>query len=198
MPSSLRLFIAIDPPAETAAHAGRIIERLRRTGVDAKWVSPSDLHLTLHFLGNNIDGSDLHAICLALDQAGGEIRPFVAEYCGVGAFPDPKNPRTIWLGVRRGADDLIRLHDALAALLEPLGYPPEERRYRPHITIGRVRREKQGDFAAATQALAGELETLAALPMGEAGVTEVTLYASRLERHGPIYERIHTAELHGR
>jgi 2'-5' RNA ligase len=198
MPPRLRLFIAVDPPGETAAHARRIIDGLRRAGIEASWVNPAQLHLTLHFLGNNVDESDLHAICLAMDRACRDIEPFEVEYGGVGVFPNPTNPRTIWLGVRKGTDDLIRLHDALAALLEPLGYQPEDRRYRPHATIGRVRRGKHADHAGAGGAVAGELEKFADRPAGGGGVAEVALYASRLERDGPVYQLLHAATLQGR
>ncbi len=200
MPPRLRLFIAIDPPAETAAHARRIIERLRRTGVEATWADPAQLHLTLHFLGNGIDEADLHPICRAMDQAGAGIAPFEIECGGVGAFPDAANPRTIWIGIRQGAEPLIRLHEALAAVLEPLGYPAEERRYRPHITLGRVRRDKGRDRAGpeASRDLLAEIDRLADLPAGGVEVGSVELYASRLDRDGAVYDRLHTAELRGR
>lgn len=197
MPPRLRLFIAVDPPSETAVQAGRIIERLKRLGLDATWVNPAHLHLTLHFLGNNVDEADLHGICVAMNAACASLPPIDVAFGGVGAFPDAKNPRTIWLGVREGIAGLVALHDALATQLEPLGFPAEERRYRPHVTLGRLRREKGGG-PLATTVLAEELERLTELAAGTAEIAEVTLYASRLDRDGPEHEKLHVADLQGR
>jgi len=197
MPPRLRLFMAIDPPGETSTHVRRIIEQLRRSGIEAGWVDPSQLHLTLHFLGS-VNESELHAICPLMDQACEGLSPFEVEYGGVGAFPGPENPRTIWLGVRRGGEELVRLHDALGHLLEPLGYPLERRRFLPHITVGRVRREKQGSDSTVAGALAVELEKLVDVAAGGGEIAEVSLFSSHLDRNGPAYELLHTADLLGR
>jgi RNA 2',3'-cyclic 3'-phosphodiesterase len=207
MPSDLRLFVAVEPPGATAAAAARVIERLRRAGVVARWVDPAQLHVTLHFLGD-VPATDLPALCRALDAAGGRSGPFEVAIGGVGAFPDAARPRTLWLGVRAGAAGLVALHAALAAELEPLGFPTEERRFVPHVTIGRVQGGRgggrgwsgrppadgpRGDAAA----LAAEIARLADLDAGSAEVATVALISSRLERAGPVHEIIHTADLTG-
>jgi 2'-5' RNA ligase len=197
MPPSLRLFLAIDPPAETAVQARRIIGRLERFGLDAKWVDPGQLHLTLQFLGSDVDATHLHGLCLAMDQACAATAPFEVECGGVGAFPNAVNPRTIWLGVREGAEDLTRLHGSLAAVLGPLGYPAEDRRFVPHITLGRIRPGRQWHASAEAKALADEMERLVDLSAGRRLVQHVILYASQRDRTGPVYSRMHTAKLRG-
>lgn len=192
MPQPLRLFIAVDVPGETVTVARRAIERLRRTGIDARWVEPSRLHLTLWFLGN-VAAEEVPAICRAIDRAAATVAPVDLELRGAGAFPDASNPRTVWLGVHGGIDGLIALHEALGTELAPLGFRPEERRYRPHVTLGRVR---HGD-PAATRRLAAELAAMADLAAGAACLDTVSLVESSRGRDGPDYEAIHTADLGG-
>lgn len=192
MPQPLRLFIAVDVPGETIVVAKRTIERLRRTGIDARWVEPSRLHLTLWFLGN-VPAEEVPAICRAIDRAAASVAPIDLVLRGAGAFPDVSNPRTVWLGVHGGEGGLVALHGALGRELEPLGFLPEERRYRPHVTLGRVR---HGD-PAATGRLAAELALLADLPAGASGIDTVSLVESTRGRDGPDYEALHTADLGG-
>ncbi|MFM8734127.1 MAG: RNA 2',3'-cyclic phosphodiesterase [Pirellulales bacterium] len=191
MPRPLRLFVAIDPPRETIAASGRIIERLKRAGVQAAWVQPERQHLTLQFLGDEIDDADLHRICVAIDEAASAVAPFAVAYGGVGVFPDTRRPRVLWLGVTDGEADLVRLHDALAARLEPLGFPGEARRYRPHLTLGRFRgggHTMSGDLATA-------LDACATVDAGGGPVTRLCLYESQIAKEGSRYDRLHVVQL---
>ncbi len=198
MPPRLRLFIAIDPPRETATVAARIIDRLRRAGVEAAWVDPAHMHLTLHFLGNDVDETDLHGICVAMDAACREVPPFEVAFGGVGCFPDPKKPRVLWLGIEEGAEALGSLYDALAARLEPLGFPPEARGYRPHLTIGRFKHTRHQGQGADGGSIAAHLAGVAVGNAGQMTVSKVLLYASRLEKHAAEYDRLHTSVLRPR
>lgn len=191
MPRPLRLFVAIDPPRETVTAAGRVVERLRRAGVEAVWVEPGRQHLTLQFLGDEVDDADLHRICVAIDEAAAAVPPFAVTYAGVGVFPDLRRPRVVWLGVVEGADDLVRLHETLAARLEPLGFPAEARRYQPHLTLGRFRgggRGIAGDIGAA-------IDACGTADAGGGMVTRVCLYESRQSRDEASYDRLHVARL---
>ena len=198
MPPRLRLFIAIDPPRETATVAARMIERLRRAGVEAAWVDPGHMHLTLHFLGNDVDEADLHGICVAMDVVCKEISPFDVAFGGVGCFPDLKKPRVVWLGIQEGAETLGRLYDALAARLEPLGFSPEARGYRPHLTIGRFKHPRHDGERVDAGRIAAHLDGVAVENAGRLTVSKVFLYDSRLEKHVAEYDRLHTATLRPR
>lgn len=190
----MRLFIAVDPSAEMAARAGRIADRLRAAGVEAAWVQPSRMHLTLQFLGDDVGDADLHRICRAIDAAAAMSPPFRLFCAGVGVFPDLKRPRVAWLGVREGAAEVVALHDAVAALLTPLGFPPEARGYRPHLTLGRFRGGERGDGGAA---LAAALEAVRDADGGSTTIQRVCLYESRLPREAAAYDRLHAATLRG-
>ncbi|MEX0671600.1 MAG: RNA 2',3'-cyclic phosphodiesterase [Pirellulales bacterium] len=198
MPPRLRLFIAIDPPRETATVAARMIERLRRAGVEAAWVDPGQMHLTLHFLGNDVDEADLHGICVAMDAACRETAAFDVAFGGVGCFPDLKKPRVVWLGVQEGAEALGQLYDGLAARLEPLGFPPEARGYRPHLTIGRFKHTRHDGERVDGGSIAAHLDGVDVENAGRLTVSKVFLYDSRLEKPVAEYDRLHTATLRQR
>jgi len=190
MPRPLRLFIAVDLPGETVTVARRIITRVRNTGIDGRWTDPEHLHITLWFLGDVMAG-DIPALCAAMDRVGAASAPLELSIGGVGGFPDASPPRTVWLGVQDGAVELTAIHDALAAELEPLGFPPEERRYTPHVTLGRLR---QGS-AGTTALLAAEMARLVDARAGSGGVESLTLLASVTGRDGPRYDVVHVADL---
>jgi 2'-5' RNA ligase len=198
MSTGMRLFLAVDPPAETLAQARRIIGRLTRAGIDATWVDPGSLHLTLHFLGNDVEPSLLPAITGVVDQACGQTMPFDIVLGGLGAFPDTRNPRTIWLGVLQGTESLSQLQASLCAALGPLGFPAEARGFHPHVTLGRLPTSGRQRDRSAGQGIAAEVARLADEAQGTLPVREVVLYSSRsrgLEPTGPVHTRLHAARL---
>jgi 2'-5' RNA ligase len=187
-----RMFIAVDPPAEVAARARTIIDRLRAAGVEAAWTDPAQLHLTIHFLGDEVDDSDLHRICVAMDEAAAAVPAFRVAWEGVGVFPDLRRPRVLWLGVRDGAAELTRLYEALAERLEPIGFPPEARGFRPHLTLGRFR-----DRGQAGGAMGEVIASAAGASAGDMPVRRIVLYESRLSKGGAEYDRLHASPLSG-
>jgi 2'-5' RNA ligase len=103
-------------------------------------------------------------------------------------FPGPRKPRTLWLGIERGTGELGALADALDAPLVPLGWPPDDRPYRPHLTVARL------DASSPAQGVA-LAETLVAEATGwRTGfrADRVVLYRSHLgggpPRHEPVVE----------
>jgi 2'-5' RNA ligase len=185
-----RLFIAVDPAPDVQAKAGRIAAVLRASGIDAAWVSPPQLHVTLHFLGDDVDDADLHRLCVAIDRVATNVPPFRMDIAGLGVFPDLRRPRVVWLGIRKGVAELTGLYDALAEQLEPLGFPPEARGFQPHLTLGRIRGRGQPPAA-----LASAIAATDAAIAGETRVEKVVLYASRLSKDGAEHDRLHAASL---
>jgi 2'-5' RNA ligase len=185
----IRTFVAIELGSDVRARAAALIERLRAAQADVKWVDPANLHWTLQFLGD-VDTREIADVCQAVVTAVADLPVFEVEARGAGAFPDVNRPRTIWMGVSRGAEELTTLHGAIERGLFPLGFRAEKRRFVPHLTLGRVR---GGPDASAD--LAELLEQHGDYPGGMMDVAEVTVFSSDLSRAGPKYDVLATAPL---
>jgi 2'-5' RNA ligase len=190
--SRTRTFIAVEISDEIRNNAIALQESLAQTGASVKWVSPDSLHITLLFLGE-VDDRALHSVCRAVQEAAAREPPFPLRISGVGAFPTPRRPKVAWAGIVEGAEQLRRLHDVLEEKMFNLGcYRKEEREFTPHLTLGRVKGEEDG------QLLAPELTRRLAWEGGRTMVDEVLVFSSVLERDGPIYTVLGRGELAGR
>src|SRR3954447_12268672 len=139
MPHRLRTFVAVGLDTLTHDRLLGLHERLAAAGVPVKWVEPDNLHITLLFLGE-VDARETPAVCAAVESACRRVAPFAMTLAGTGAFPTPRRPRTLIVHVTEGAAELVTLHDAVEAPLLELGcYRREERTYKPHLTLGRVK-----------------------------------------------------------
>ena len=145
-----RLFIAV-PLAEGArAEVAALVEGVREElaasrkaaeqrddrRTDVRWVRMDGLHLTLRFLGPT-PPDQVATIGVVLDAASDGCRPFDVEIAGGGAFPSGAKPRTLWLGISRGQENLTALAKDVSDGLEAAGWPPETRPFRGHLTLGR-------------------------------------------------------------
>jgi 2'-5' RNA ligase len=186
--ATTRTFVAVAASAEVRHGVLRLIETLRPNAGDVKWVESQNLHWTLQFLGD-VDERDLPEVCAAVADAASEIEAFEIETRGAGAFPSPDRPRTLWIGAGQGARPMSVLHAAVERLLKKRGYRGEERRFVPHITLGRARGKGR------PQSLAAQLAALADYDAGTMLVDEVTVYASVLGGDGPEYRVLSRAGL---
>jgi 2'-5' RNA ligase len=153
----------------------------RRLSRSVKWGHPRQVHLTLHFLGE-VDEACARGLQAALREPLA-IAPFGMELAGVGVFPPSGPARVVWLGAARGGAELAALHALVGARLAGLPVQREDRRFHPHLTLGRFREPARGDIRG----------MLAAQPIASAGacrVSSVTLYRSHLAPSGPSYEVI--------
>jgi 2'-5' RNA ligase len=177
----LRTFIAIDLARPIRDRLIALQESLTRAGTEVKWVEPENLHVTLLFLGE-VDQRDVLSVCRAVTDGCGEFSAFPLSVETVGCFPNPRRPRVVWAGVGAGTQEVCALHDALEPPLLELGcYRQEERKYTPHITLGRVKSDRPTDRLA--QALARQ----AGWKGGDMMVSEVLVMSSELTPQGPVY-----------
>lgn len=188
MQRSIRTFLALEISEEIRARATELIELLRHTQADVKWVPPQNLHLTLKFLGN-VHANEIPRVCQAVAKVTARMASFEIEVRGAGAFPHIDRPRTLWLGTTTGEQELVQLHDAVEQSLVPLGFREEHRRFHPHLTLGRVR------HSPAVAELAGQLAEQADFLAGPLFADEVAVFASRLDRKGAEYEVVGHAPL---
>jgi 2'-5' RNA ligase len=184
----IRTFIAVDLPKTIRDKAVALQGELAQTGVEVKWVEPENLHVTLVFLGEVAD-KDVPQVCEIAQEAVSGMTPFAASIETLGCFGNPRRPRTIWVGVGQGTQEMVTIHDNLEVPLLDLGYRREERKFTPHITLGRVRSERPADRMAAA------LRENAAWKGGDMTVGEIHIMGSELTRDGPVYTVLGRAKL---
>lgn len=181
---TLRSFLALDTPDEIRKEIGTAQDRLKRIiQGDIRWVRPEGVHLTLKFFGN-ISGSDAANISDAVGRAAAGIRPFALAIGGVGAFPDPHRPRVLYLGMTGDVERLVAFQKGLEQALSMIGFPREERPFRPHLTLGRIRNPR------GLIGLAGVLEKEESYAAGQFTASGLGLFKSDLTPRGAIYTRL--------
>jgi 2'-5' RNA ligase len=188
----IRAFVAVDIWPEIRERTKMVVSRLKETSAKVSWVKPDQMHLTLNFLGD-VELNEIPAVCKAVANAALPFAPFDVDMAGLGVFPSYENPRTIWLGVGDGAEQLVALHTALEEQLGALGFRVEARRFHPHLTIGRVRSLPTG-----AGQLAGLIKQHADFEAGPMMISELTVFSSELGRNGPTYEALGHGELLGK
>lgn len=186
-----RTFIAVAVSDDILEQAVTLQSALAKSGAEVKWVDEESMHITLLFLGE-VEDRELHSVCRAVQQVAAKLPAFAIQVAGVGAFPTPRRPKTIWAGITAGADELKQLHSKLEERMLDLGcYRTEERGYTPHLTLGRVKSE------AAGATLAPELTKRLAWTGGRTVIDEVLVFSSDLERDGPVYTVLGRGKLMG-
>ncbi len=140
----VRSFIAVDIPGSVRDKLDDLLDKLKRSQADVKWVKSKSIHITLKFLGN-IEEARLPKIKEIIGKVAENIKPFTVSIEGTGAFPNDRRPRVLWVGVQKGSETLTHLAEDLDSQLTSLGFEREKRSYSPHLTLGRVRSSKNID-----------------------------------------------------
>ena len=187
----MRLFIAINLAPETRDAIYADAEPLRAATRGVRWVAANALHITVKFLGEQ-DESVVDDIRAALGPIGGVHAAATVTTTEVGAFPNFRRPRVVWLGMTGEAAMRALARDVDSALV-PLGIPAEARPFQAHLTLGRVKGELQPREAAALAAAAGEPRVARAVP-----VQAVDLMRSELGPGGSRYTVVASVPLHAR
>ena len=154
---------------------------MRPQAASVAWVAVDNLHITLKFLGG-VEDTRLPDVSAALARAV-SVPAFEVQVLGLGAFPTPNRPRVLWAGVAP-APAFGELAVAVDQALVALGFPPEERPFTPHVTLGRVRDGRRDP--ALMQALVGA----AARPFGVLPVARLCLMRSDLSSRGARYTEL--------
>ncbi len=184
----IRTFIAVKISDSSRKSLSELIERLRESRADVKWVTPENVHLTLKFLGD-VDERKVDEISGKVSDACKGTRPFEMSLKGLGAFPNARRPSVIWVGVDDGREDLADLNGKIERELEAIGFEREKRKFSPHLTIGRLRRDgRQGDLK---DRLSADFNG------GDSTVDRVIVMKSMLTPKGPIYEELRETVLLG-
>ena len=145
-----------------------------------KWVDPGNIHLTLAFLGDTED-ERINIADIALRQKCTGFGEFEFDLNGTGVFKNFREPRVIWTGIERG-EKLISLNDIVNKGLTDCGFRLEERPFKPHITLGRVK------FIKDYRLLEFSLERYRGIHFQKVNISEIILFESILNPSGPVYK----------
>jgi len=175
----MRLFVAIELEAPVRKALEALQKSLEPSCPDVRWVKPELMHLTLKFLG---DVSDAQAVKVTRTVAGVAAlsHPFELAIAGCGCFPPRGDVRVVWAGVEEPTGGLLGCVKHLEDALAEIGFPPGNRAFSPHLTIGRVR-EDRSRGKLRTAVAAGRFERAAQ------AAESMVVMCSELSRTGPTY-----------
>lgn len=177
---TIRTFIAIEIPTEIQAKLSDLQADLSKFIQRASWVKKGNIHLTLKFLGD-VSTHRIESISSVLKQIAAAHAPFEMNFSGVGAFPNVRRPRVIWVGMTDGADHAARLAEDIENSLQPLGFEREKRGFTPHLTLARIRRPTN------LGAVSNKFSQYTALDIPSLQVAQFALIRSQLHPRGAIY-----------
>ncbi|PTN32743.1 RNA 2',3'-cyclic phosphodiesterase [Desulfonatronum sp. SC1] len=197
----MRCFIGLPLPEDYQRLLAGIIQEWKTSlGSRVSWTKPGNWHLTLKFLGE-IQEERVKPLLEALGEGLSEEKPcpaFALQGHDAGFFPDPRRPRVVWVGLGKGVEQARELAVWVEAICAGLGFAREERTFRPHLTVARIKPPRKDRHGMARR---GSRETRhsSASPcvdilrsVGEVSWPEITvdrmvLWESRLSAEGPDY-----------
>ena len=158
-----------------------------------RWTSALPFHLTLAFLGD-VPNSDLSAICQAVASSASSIEPFEIEVEGPGCVSIRDRPRVIWAGVTApNLKPLLDLQESIVNSLARIGHRPDDERFHPHVTLGRIKHQRRGPGD-----LTGLIERHRSWSAGRCTVADVQVFASTLGPTGSAYKVLGRGRLAGK
>ena len=188
MNQPIRCFIAIEIPGTIQNQLARIQDALRKQIQKASWVKPSNIHLTLKFLGE-VDPGDLASIGEAIEKATRRHRSFSLHIGGVGAFPNLARPRVMWVGVKVGAGRVSGLTQDINIALSHCGFSFDTKKFNPHLTIARLK--ERIDLRPYTD----HYRQYDRINGAEMSVDTISLVQSQLHPQGAIYSTLQSYSL---
>ena len=186
--AAIRTFIAMNLDTSLHGPIAKLIEKLSPSGASVKWVVPHNVHVTLKFLGN-MEESLLPDVYAACERAAIGSEPIDLEIRTLGCFPNLNRPRVVWLGIEQRWDAVKQLQKKVERELELIGFPKEERKFKAHLTIGRVKAQK--GIAGLRQLIEEEQNIV----IGSMRAEKFSVMKSKTMPAGPIYNELKAVPL---
>jgi RNA 2',3'-cyclic 3'-phosphodiesterase len=180
----MRLFIALDIPADVRERLSQYVERVRPLAPEARWARIEQLHVTLKFIGE-VSETKVAEIKSALAPV--KSAAFQVEFKETGFFPNPRSARVFWAGVH-ASEALPQLALAVESAVEKLGIAREKRAYHAHLTLARAPegRDSKSCFRLLQERLSAEDQP----EFGTMTAREFFLYQSQIMRGGARYTKL--------
>ena len=183
----IRAFICIELPDDIKEKLGRLQADLKALGQSVRWTRTDGIHLTLKFLGD-IEQEVVPNIVEQISEAAQQISPFEIQVKDVGAFPNFKKPRVFWIGIDEQSGALAHIQTAIESNLASLGFEKEQRRFSPHLTIGRVKTSE------GLNSISSALEQMK-LKVMSFSAKQVVVMQSQLQPTGAVYTPLHVIKI---
>lgn len=188
----IRSFVAIELPQNVKTGLAKLLSELGETRHPfVKWVNPESIHLTLKFLGN-IPFKQVAEINRLMEEAVQGTLPFHLEVSELGAFPNLKRPRVLWVSIKGEIDTLLSLQQSIDSALAPLGFAEEKRPFTPHLTLARLRERTSPAERKIFAELVMSTNFESSYPLE---VKTISLMRSQLLPEGAIYTRLFALKL---
>ena len=183
-----RLFIGVKIQAGEQKDLQAVCKKLKqiadKSRYDIKWAPLDKWHITLKFLGN-VKIEEINQLKQALSTLALNEFEFKVRASDVSGFPEPRAARVIYAGVSR-TQKLLDLQSEIDALASSLGFASEEREYRPHMTLGRLR---------SPASITDLVSPFVRKKFHDFKISELTLFESALQGSFPVYIPLHTVTL---
>ena len=185
---TIRTFIAIELPAKIIDGLKEIQDELKDGTNKVTWVKPENIHLTIKFLGD-IAADKIDSIAGLLESAAAKSHSFDISVKGVGSFPTIDNPRVLWVGIEESNVNLAALYNNIEDALSVIGFAKEDRPFKPHLTLGRIK------FLKDRKGLKEWIERFKDITLGQYMVDSICLFQSMLTPEGAVHIKLEKIEL---
>ncbi len=183
-----RLFIAAEIPDELKDSLQEKTASIRDRSRGIRWVKPQGIHLTFQFLGDT-PVTKIEKLSKALTEACSECQSFEVHFGPVGCFPNARRARVLWVGLRFEQPEMDKLQERIIRATSKLGFKKENRKFHPHLTLGRVKNPSQAMNYVSEFLELKEIET------PHFSIDKVVLYRSVLKPAGAEYHVVHSSNL---
>ncbi len=184
----IRTFLAIPLDDEIIKQLVEVQRTLSMTGARVRWVAGENIHLTIKFLGDVRDGQ-IEEVCEVARRSAGQVEPFEFSVSGVMCVPPAGAARMVWVGVSDMTGRAKKLHDLLDQAYAQMGFRKENRSFRAHLTLGRVKSSRNVDR------LRKAIEKFAQKDFGLQSADQLIVFSSQLKPDGPVYCPMATIKL---
>ncbi len=177
----IRAFLALPLAPFFESEVRPLLEKLKGQCPGVRWVEASKIHVTLHFFGS-IYPEEVSKISRIVGPIVSQAKSSEVFLKDLGGFPNLSRPRVLWLGIEGDLENLKNVHRLLEKELEKNGFPIENRPFKPHLTLGRVK--DAGKFSGISE--------IQFDPTPVKKIQEIVLFKSHLAPQGSHYEAIET------
>lgn len=184
-----RIFCAAELPDQVRVRLEEHVQRLRKEvpHVAASWSRVENIHLTLKFFGN-VALDRVQKISDAASRTVKEFSSFQIDIGNTGVFPRASRAQVLWIGISDPSGKLSALQNRLEDECEAEGFEKEDRAFRPHLTIARIRKPEGARRLAGTH-LSMQFESIPVT------LTELIVFRSELSSKGSKYTPISRHQL---